>query len=95
MGVQKRLPKRNPIKDGITEEEYNNMVAKQNNKCLICDITFDTSKMNSRDYPCVDHDHATGKIRGILCGCCNKGLGLFYDNIENLNSAITYLRIRG
>ncbi len=40
----------------------------------------------------VDHDHATLKIRGILCGACNKAIGKFEDNIEFLENAISYLR---
>ena len=40
---------------------------------------------------CVDHDHNTGKVRGLLCHTCNKGLGLLYDSPKLLRNAITYL----
>ena len=40
----------------------------------------------------IDHDHKTGKVRDILCGLCNKGLGQFSDSIEKLQNAIKYLQ---
>lgn len=42
----------------------------------------------------IDHDHLTGKIRGMLCDACNKGLGLFKDSPELLEKAATYLKSR-
>lgn len=53
--------------------------------CQICN-----KKLNGREK-CVDHDHSSGKIRGILCVQCNAGLGNFYDNINNLLNSIKYL----
>jgi len=41
--------------------------------------------------PVVDHDHETGRVRGIICSLCNVGLGMFKDNITSLENAITYL----
>ncbi len=73
----------------ITIEEYDILLEKQDNKCAICQIHKD--KINrSLD---VDHCHKTNKIRGLLCPICNKALGLFNDNIENLNKAINYLNL--
>jgi hypothetical protein len=41
---------------------------------------------------CIDHDHTTLKVRGILCNKCNFGIGQLNDNIERLENAITYLK---
>ena len=72
---------------GITLFKYNEMLEKQNHKCIICgNSIFD--KVNVA----VDHDHITGKIRGLLCKNCNWGLGNFRDNTELLNNAIKYLK---
>lgn len=68
---------------GITLEDYEEMYKKQKGKCAICGIKKD--KLN------IDHCHNTRKVRGLLCGSCNRGLGLLKDNIEFLNNAIKYL----
>ena len=70
-------------KFGITEEQLMEYV---NHPCCdICGDDFSNSKL------CVDHDHRTGKIRGVLCNHCNTALGLFKDKIVNLSIAINYL----
>lgn len=74
---------------GITLEQYNAMLEAQDNRCAGCNSVFDLS--NKGSTPCVDHCHNTGKIRGILCGNCNKGIGLLKDNIQTLNNLINYL----
>ena len=72
---------------GITLEEYGQMFLLQNGRCLICGVGI-----NSLSKPlCVDHDHITGEIRGLLCGNCNVGLGLFKESISSLKNAINYL----
>jgi len=67
---------------GITQEEFEKLYDRQDGLCAICRV-----KKASH----LDHDHDSGKIRGLLCGGCNRGLGLFEDSVKNLRSAINYL----
>lgn len=78
-------------KYGITEEQYVSQLAWQNHSCLICFKTFDGILVK----PHVDHDHATGELRGILCSHCNHGLGHFMDSEVNLEQAQHYLKNKG
>lgn len=65
----------------ITIDEYDKMVIEQDNKCAICKNKFDIGK-----YAQVDHDHKTGKVRGLLCTNCNTRLGWYESNyIEMYN----------
>ena len=75
---------------GISENEYNAMLLSQNNSCVLCGREF--SDVWGSDAPVVDHCHTTGKVRGILCNECNRGLGYFHDNIKALENAVDYLR---
>lgn len=68
---------------GINKNQYDAMVLLQCGKCKICDLP---KKL------VVDHDHATGEVRGLLCSKCNSGLGLFEENTFNLQRAIGYLK---
>lgn len=72
---------------GITIEQYAQMFAEQDGKCAICD----TQSENLSRGLCIDHDHQTRVIRGLLCTCCNTALGKFRDNPELLRRAIQYL----
>ena len=72
---------------GITLEDYNVMWAAQDECCAICK----TQKTKGRGFH-VDHDHATGKVRGILCNQCNLALGHFEDDTIRMLSAINYLK---
>lgn len=71
-------------KYGITYEEEQNLLRKQGFKCAICG---DTKKLS------IDHDHKSGKIRMILCGKCNTGIGMFNDSIMLLRKAVKYLEL--
>jgi len=73
---------------GITIEDYDRMSEEQNHVCYICG-----GKQERADNAmlCVDHDHETGKARGLLCHNCNHGIGLFKDDPVILNKAIEYL----
>jgi hypothetical protein len=78
-------------KYGITLEWYRNTLAKQNNVCAICKQP-ETAVIRGKVIAMpVDHDHKTGKARGLLCTKCNQGLGLFRDNKDILQVAIQYL----
>ena len=68
-------------------KEYDNMLLEQNGVCAICE---NENPPNSGSLA-VDHNHTTGEVRGLLCIMCNRGLGNFYDNIQNLSCAIQYL----
>lgn len=72
---------------GITPEQFFDMVKKQKGVCAICEDILHTGARGA----CVDHDHRTGFIRGILCVKCNAGLGQFRDNIQFLRAAEDYL----
>ena len=72
---------------GITLAEYEQMLRDQNNKCAICK---NEDEVEGRRLA-IDHCHESGNVRGLLCGKCNRGLGLFYDNKELLDNAISYL----
>jgi protein-arginine kinase activator protein McsA len=69
---------------GITLEQYLKMKDKQNGCCATCGKEPETL--------CVDHDHTTGKVRGLLCSNCNRALGFLQDNIDILRQAVKYLR---
>ena len=72
---------------GITLEQYNEMLIDQDYKCAICG---NEDEVEGRKLA-IDHCHKTKKVRGLLCGKCNRGLGLFYDDLELLQNAISYL----
>jgi len=75
---------------GITEFDYNKMIEKQNGKCAICgSIKIGRGKTNKF---CIDHNHKTGKVRGLLCHNCNVLLGKLSDNIKLCQNIIKYLK---
>lgn len=78
----------------MTLEEYDELLKTQNFVCAICGLpeTQHSNKKGKVDSLRVDHDHDTGKIRGLLCSRCNFGLGHFQDDKKLLNKAINYLK---
>ena len=76
---------------GVTLEWYRDTLSKQNNVCAICKTSEVAVIQGKVIAMSVDHCHKTGKPRGLLCTKCNRGLGLFKDNVDNLKSAIKYL----
>jgi len=71
---------------GIGADEVDALLEAQGGVCAIC------GREPAR--PHVDHCHRTGRVRGILCGPCNQGLGQFQDNVEVMDAAAAYLRLR-
>lgn len=78
-------------KYGITFAEVKELLEKQNYQCAVCHTNGFKMHPNSWSSLNVDHDHETGKVRGMLCHNCNRALGLLQDNIKHLQSAIKYL----
>jgi len=73
---------------GLNPEDYAKMLVEQNGKCAICG-----SLPNGKNL-FVDHDHITGKVRGLLCNSCNITLGTVKESTETLAKMIEYLRSR-
>ena len=70
---------------GIGLDSYERLLKMQDGKCAICGDIEDGRAL------AVDHDHVTGKVRGLLCANCNNGLGRFKDDAERLKAAVRYL----
>lgn len=76
---------------GITEKDYYDILESQNHSCYICNT-------HERELPrslCVDHNHKTGTIRGLLCDSCNRCLGLAKDSSNLLRKMAKYLDEKG
>ena len=76
---------------GLTEEQYWDMFRRQNGLCAICQKPESGIHKGKLMNLSVDHCHATGKVRELLCSLCNRGLGHFLDDPAILQSAIGYL----
>lgn len=71
----------------LKRKDYNKMVEYQGGKCVICEKTCTKNPVLS-----IDHDHKTGKVRGLLCNACNSGIAFFKDDINLIERAIHYLQ---
>jgi hypothetical protein len=71
-------------KFGLSKEQYEALLEGQNHVCAICG-------KGCTKALAVDHCHTTGKVRGLLCNNCNRGVGHLKDSVENMTNAITYL----
>jgi hypothetical protein len=76
-------------KYGLTPEDYEVMLQSQDGRCAICG-TDEPGHVENRLFD-VDHDHVTGKVRGLLCQHCNMGMGQFGDDSDRLRKAADYL----
>ena len=81
-GCRRATARNQKGKHGLTLEESREYIEKHG-PCHICGRSKDLN---------VDHDHATGKIRGVLCNTCNMGLGCLGDNMDGLRKAAHYLK---
>lgn len=73
---------------GITLDQYNILLQSQNGRCAICgSVESDCGRQL-----CVDHDHATKMVRGLLCGNCNRAIGYLKDSIERAIAVAEYLK---
>lgn len=89
---------RGKFRGQLSDDEVRKL--KKQKKCDICGGHDFAGSRNNKHlgklYNLVmDHDHVTGKFRGMLCNHCNRGLGNFKDNINNLEKAILYLKNKG
>lgn len=81
---------------GITREELTRLKDEQSNLCKLCKVELvDVVGSRSRNMPNVDHNHKTGKVRGILCFRCNAAIGLLDEDIDRLTLAIEYIKQDG
>lgn len=71
---------------GITFEEYRQKLTEQNGVCAVCNQGPEKRKL------CVDHDHESGKIRGLLCGRCNTALGSLKESVVIIQALLEYLK---
>jgi len=84
---EKRKAQRRTRTYGVDESQYNEMLARQSNCCAICN----THKSELKKELSVDHNHNTGKVRGLLCHSCNLGIGLLKDSPSVVFRAHVYL----
>lgn len=92
--LSKRRSKYNSSKDrnrhlkynyGIDYHEYEEMLIRQNGLCAVCKTTGERSHLS------IDHNHKTGKIRGLLCHTCNSALGMLKENKDIVANLLRYL----
>lgn len=82
-------------KFGMTIEQFDKMLADQGGCCAVCKTTNPNGEgiENGKNKQfSIDHDHTTGKIRGLLCNKCNRCLSFMQDSVTVLTKAITYLK---
>jgi hypothetical protein len=71
---------------GLTLEEYQLLLEKQEGRCAICR----TDQFGRREI-CIDHCHETGRVRGLLCHRCNAAIGHFQERLDLVQAAVVYL----
>jgi len=81
---------------GITLVEVETLYDIQEGLCAICSVSISLEGQTNKNLKVhIDHNHKTGDIRGLLCGKCNSGLGMFKDKPSILENALSYLNEKG
>lgn len=78
-------------KYGISRSDFDQMLARQQHRCLGCRKSITTAQKNRTLAAYVDHDHTTGKVRGLLCMSCNTALGMVKESKATLRRLMAYL----
>ena len=73
----------------LSPAQFASMFELQGERCALCNVEFFLDK---RDKPVVDHDHVSGKVRGLLCSTCDKGLGMLGDTADTIKRALAYVQ---
>jgi hypothetical protein len=81
-----RRDKNRQLLYGLSKDDYRDRLSRQGGRCAICRRTC-----RSREVLSVDHSHVDGRVRGLLCDQCNKGIGLLGDTAESVGRALAYL----
>ena len=82
-------------KFNLSIDEYEQLLEKQNYKCAICGCNYIRYKQQTNREFCIDDNHYTGEVRGLLCSVCNRAIGQLKDNPAILRKAADYLEERG
>lgn len=72
---------------GMSSADYEALYRRQAGRCAVCGCAVEDGKLH------VDHDHTTGRVRGLLCQKCNRGIGLFNDSPQRLRAAAEYCEV--
>mgnify|MGYP003595630443 CR=1 FL=1 len=101
---KQKKPTKEKLRDYILKHKFNipfndymDIYNSQGGRCAICgkEISIWAETKDYTSVACVDHNHTTGEVRGLLCNHCNTGIGLLQENPVILNSAINYLLEKG
>jgi hypothetical protein len=79
---------------GISADDYDRLFDEQDGKCAICSrepVAWQGKWKGRLPRLVVDHDHDTGRVRGLLCGSCNRALGILGDNLAGISRVAAYL----
>lgn len=82
---------------GLSLEDYHSLYKKQSGSCAICNkaLTLYAETRDLSSVACIDHNHSTGEVRGLLCNTCNTGIGMLKEDPIIMQSAIKYLQQKG